>query len=98
MRALVLVMVLCSVAAAEDRPPRTLVLVVDRGMAAEKLAIVKQAVAGATFGDDDRIGIVTYGAKANVVLPLGSKKPFALDHAKGNTRIVTGLEAAHAML
>lgn len=98
MRALVLVMVMCSVAAAESREPRAIVLVVDRALSAEKLAMVRQAVADVAFDKADRIGIVAYGPKAKVVAPLGPKQTFALVHAKEHTRIVTGLEAAQAML
>ena len=85
MRALVMLVLLTSLAAADDKPCAT-ALVVDRGMSSEKLALVSEAIGGAKRMRGDQVTIVAAGKTASV-----AKK---VTHEDGGANIVGAIELA----
>jgi hypothetical protein len=99
MRALILLLLFGAVAHAGPTDGRAIVFVVDRAMSAKKIELARKAVTTVTLHDDDEIGVVAYGAKATVILPLGHRgKSGSVRSTLEPTKLTAGLEAAHAML
>lgn len=93
----------------EDRPDATLILVLDTSdsmLANNRLELVRQAVGLLLDGlrPSDRLGIVTYGSQARVLLPptLVQERPaieaaLAVIAAGGSTNLEEGLLAAYEL-
>lgn len=96
--ALLLLLVTAHVAHADVGDGRAIVFVVDRGMPADKLERVRLAIKEATYNDGDIVGVVAFGKRADVIVPLNGKTKRRVVTTTEPTNLIAGLEAAQKML